>query len=459
MKYHSSKKILKKYSHDRSIYEIEPSFVVFPKNEEDIVLLTNFARKNELSMISRGGGTGLSGAAIGKGIVIDFSKHLTKVHSIGKTTRVQSGILLKTLRPKVERKGYMLPSVPLHGDCAIGGNVNTRSIGPRTRKYGSIDSQVISLRGVLADGRVLDTAKKIPSDIVQGLLKLQRQLKQDKKLVRYLHTRPFVAGGYNLKALLQYKNINDIVTHLIIGSTGTLLLLTEVVLKLPKYKNMDLYLIHFSDFDALQKSLDGLLKLGVVSVQYAGRETLDVWDKRYRHKDAVGAIIVGFEKSININKAVTDTLKITTIPERKRAHLWHSRAMALPKLEKKAEKLGLQLPSGIEDTSFDPKYFSRIIKDVKEYAKRKGFRIASYGHLAIGSLHLRPFLKRNKMDIVSKDIFKIVRKYGGTLVGEHNAGLRKSGYLLMESKKMYTFMKKVKKVFDPNNLLNPQVYA
>jgi len=463
MRYLSSKNILKKYSQDRSTCVVKPTLVAFPKTEMDVVAIVAYARQHNLAITPRGGGTGMSGAAVGKGMIVDFSKYFTKVHSIGSITRVQSGILLKKLRRRVEKKGYMLPGSPLYEESAIGGNVNTRSIGPGSGKYGSMDAQVFSLRGVLADGRIIDTSKKIPQDIHEQLLALQKQLKKDKPLVKLLQKRAKVAGGLNLKALLQYRNINDIITHLIVGSTGTLVLLTELVLRLPTYKELkDLYLIHFKDFDSLQKSINRLIPLGAVSVQYAGRETLELWDKQYRHKDSVGSIIVGFEKHVRIDNVVTNALQIMNIPKKKRAHLWKSRAQALPKLEKQAKKLHVQLPSGIEDTSFNPQYFSKVMKDVQAYAKRKGIKIASFGHLAVGSLHLRPFLDMKKnpnlLDIVSKDIFTIVRKYGGTLIGEHNAGLDKSKFLAMESKKMYAFMKKIKKVFDPDNILNPEVY-
>lgn len=460
MKFNSNPGLLKKYSHDRSIYEIKPSYVAFPKKERDLIDILEFSRKNKLPITPRGGGTGLSGAAIGKGVIVDFSKYLTKIKKIGDITRVQSGILLKKLIPRIEKAGYMLPSVPLHGDCAIGGNVNTRSIGPKTLKYGTIDNQIKSVRGILADRRILDTSKKIPKDIEEKILRIQRLLKKDKKLIQYLKKRPFVAGGYNLKALLKYKKINDIITHLIVSSTGTLILLTEVELKLPKYKELkDLYLIHFKDFDSLQKALDKLLKLKPVTLEYADKETLDLWDVIYHEKDALAVMIVGFEHSQSIKKI--NALKIKKILPKNRKRLWKSRELTLVKLEQRAKRIHLQLPSGIDDTSFDPKNFSKIIKDVKEYAEKKKINIASFGHIGVGSLHLRPFLNMKKnpksLDIISRDIFKIVKKYGGTLVGEHNSGLCRSRYLKMESKRMYQYMKKIKDVFDPENILNPKV--
>jgi len=461
MKLYRTSKILKKDSRDRSIYSIKPRFVFFPKSENDLIELVKYARKENLSIIPRGGGSGLSGAAIGKGIVVDFSKYLNKAIKIGPTIRVQSGMLLKKLRPLLDKK-YTLPSVPIHDYAAIGGNVSTRSIGPRTLKYGTMDKQVKSIRGVLADGRILDTSKTIPKDIKEKVIKLKNQIKKEKRLIKYLKSRPLIAGGYNLKAFLEHKRVNDVITHIIVGSSGTLILLTEVELKLPIYKKIkDLYLAHFKDFDSVQDAINRIIKAGATSIQYIGKEALNVLEKRYQHKDAIGVLIISFENHKNIKRIVKNALQIRYISSKKRQRLWESRALALPRLEQMAKRQGLQAPSGVDDATFDPKYFSRIIKDIKRYEKKKNLTIPSFGHIGVGSLHLRPFLdmKRNKrsLDVVSRDIFKILRKYNGTLIGEHNSGPCRSRYLKMESKKMYSYMKKVKQIFDPDDMLNPHV--
>jgi len=460
MKLHSEKEFLEKYSKDRSIYKIKPKYVAFPKTEEEIIKILVFARRKRISVTARGGGTGLSGAAIGRGIVISFEK-FNKILKTGRITRTQSGVLINKLRPTVRKAGYMLPSSPLHEYCAIGGNVNTRYVGPRTIKYGSTDKQIKSLRGILADGRILDTSKIIPKDIAKKISLLQEQIKKD-KIADYIKKRPALAGGYNLKALFEYKGINDVITHLIVSSTGTLLLLTEIELSLPRFKKLaDLYLLHFKDFNSLQKVMNSLLKKGAVSVEYAGKEALELWNERYHKKDAVAGLIVGFEKTTDVSEILKNTLSTKKIPPNKRPHLWKSRALTLPKLEDKAKKLGLQLPSGIDDTTFYPKDFADIMHEIKKYEKRKGVMIASFGHIGIGSLHLRPFIDMKKnpeeLDKIGRDIFKILRKYNGTLVGEHNSGLCRSRYLAMESKKMYEYMRKIKKIFDPDNILNPKV--
>ena len=463
MKLYTTKSLLKRYSSDRSIYSITPTCIAFPKTEEDIVKLVHFANKHKIPITPRGGGTGLSGAGIGKGIILDCSKYLTKIKHVGSITRTEAGTLLKHLRPAVEKAGYMLPSVPLHGDCAIGGNVNTRSVGPRTIKYGTMQKQLKSIRAVLADGRIIDTRKPLPSDLRREIASLRNKIRKDKQMRNFLRNRPLSAGGYYLRAFIEYTSPKEIVTHLIAGSVGTLLILTEVELKLPKHKPLEsLYLIHGKTFEDLQVCLNEVLKQGAVSLEYAGKDSLALWDKKYQKAGAVGVLIVGFEEETALSNGVKDyAASCKEIPQKQRRRLWKSRQLALPKLEKEAKARGFDLPPGIDDTTFHPKDFSKVMKAVKAYSKRKNIKIASFGHIGVASIHLRPFINlqkdKKKFDQLGKDMFKIVKKYKGTLVGEHNAGLCRSRYLEMESKKMYAYMKRVKNIFDPHNILNPRV--
>jgi glycolate oxidase len=420
-----------------------------------------------LGLLERGGcrlrlgGTGLSGAGIGKGIVIDFSKYLNKVSKIGETTVTQSGILLKKLNPKLRKAGYMLPSVPLQEECAIGGNINTDSIGPRTLRYGSVDNQVKSVRGVLADTRILDTENKILVDLEEKVLELRNKMLKEKALIKYLRGRPGVAGGYNLLALVDYKDVKDIITHLIVGSVGTLILLTEITLKLPKFKEFaDVYLIHFSNLKDLQKSVNLLIKCGVTSMEYVEKETSSLWPKDFRCKGAEFSVIAAFENHKDIRRIVKGSLDVKSVSGKSRGRLWKARAMALPINEKRAKRMGLDLPPGIDDMSIKPKDFEFVRNEIWKYEKRSNTLISAFGHIGVGSIHLRPLINMKKhpekLDKVGRDIFDILRKYGGTLVGEHNSGLCRSRYLEMESKKMYSYMKKVKDIFDPDDLLNPK---
>ena len=324
-----------------------------------------------------------------------------------------------------------------------------------------MNNNVQSLKGILADGRVLDTAQPLPDDIARKLRRVQTAIRKDKKMKAFLDKRPPIAGGYNLKAFYQ-QNLNKVVKDLTIGSTGTLMLVTELVLKPERYKELkQLHLLYFKTYHDAQKALNTVLRMGVALVEYAGKETFELWGKPFQHNGALCAILVGFESRKNMERVMKHALACKKIPKRARAKLWKARRNTLPTLEKVAKRQGAMLPSGIDDVTFHPKDFARIMDAVTKYAARHKIRMASFGHIGVGSLHLRPFIdikKRPKaLDKMARDIFKIVRKYNGTLVGEHNAGFCRSRYLAMESPNMYNYMKKVKAVFDPQNRLNPKV--
>jgi glycolate oxidase len=123
MRVFTGKSIRKKYSEDKSIYKIIPKGVIFPKNEADVIDIVAYARKEHQGITARGGGTGLSGAALGHGIIVDFTKYFTKVLHVGSVAKVQSGVLLKKLRPILLRKKLLLSGVPLHPYCAIGSHM------------------------------------------------------------------------------------------------------------------------------------------------------------------------------------------------------------------------------------------------------------------------------------------------------------------------------------------------
>lgn len=460
MKFVMDEDVLKKYSVDRSLYSIAPNSVVFPERDIDIIRILLYAKESKTPLTVRGGGTGLSGAALGEGIIVDMTKHFTQIKDLGEKTVVQAGCLLKQLRPKIENKGFMIPSVPLHGDCAIGGNINTSSIGPKTLKYGDLGKNILNIRGFLSNGKVLDTKLKvIPEEIIKGLKQVRTKLRKEKKLLSYLLNRPKAAGGYNLLALMEYK-VEDAIPRLVLGSVGTLLLLSEVELKLPKKRpTKELYILFFKGEDAIQKPLNALLKKSPSSIEYLDEITLPYLGKDFQFPGGQTALIVEFEKEVNLGSAKEHALYTLKIPPRKWKTLWLARQKMLPQLEEKANHLGLQLPSGLEDLTFHPKDFVKLMRGIREYEKKQQVSFAVYGHIGIGALHVRPFLnvkrKPHKLDEMAQDVFKLVKRYKGTLVGEHNMGICRTRYLPLESKKYFEYMKMIKHVFDPENILNP----
>ena len=178
--WHNDAGTLEKFSRDMSAYRILPALVVEPKNEEDVLKTVQFTRNEGLSIVPRSGGSDLSGASIGPGIILNFKKHLNRLIVIGEETIVQPGMILANLVNQLNDHNLMLPAIPSSSAiCALGGNVGTRATGPKTAKYGTLDAFVTSLRFITARGEVVDTTRALPDYLETGLRKIQQKYLAD----------------------------------------------------------------------------------------------------------------------------------------------------------------------------------------------------------------------------------------------------------------------------------------
>jgi FAD/FMN-containing dehydrogenase len=202
---HSDGATLEKFSRDMSAYRILPALVVEPKTEEDVIKTVQFTRNEGLSIVPRSGGSDLSGASIGPGIILNFKKHLNQPVVVGEETIVQPGMILASLVNQLNVQNLMLPAIPSsNAICALGGNVGTRATGPKTAKYGTLDAFVTSLKFVTARGEVVDTTRPLPEYLATGLDKIQQRYLEDIASRAIIARRPYIAGGYNLNVFEQF---------------------------------------------------------------------------------------------------------------------------------------------------------------------------------------------------------------------------------------------------------------
>ena len=221
--WHNDAVTLEKFSRDMSAYRILPALVVEPKSEEDVIKTVWFTRNEGLSIVPRSGGSDLSGASIGPGIILNFKKHLNQPLVVGEETIVQPGMILANLVKQLNDHNLMLPAIPSSSAiCALGGNIGTRATGPKTAKYGTLDAFVTSLRFITARGDVVDTTRSLPDYLDTGLRKIQQRYLADEPSRTIVARRPYIAGGYNLKAFEQYAAMGELAAHLLVGSIGTL---------------------------------------------------------------------------------------------------------------------------------------------------------------------------------------------------------------------------------------------
>ncbi|MBN2011763.1 FAD-binding oxidoreductase [candidate division KSB1 bacterium] len=472
---HVDEKTRERFSKDASSYRITPQIVIEPKNEADVIKTIEFARNAGLALTARSGGSGLSGAAIGPGIVLNFKKYMNRVLNVGEETVVQPGTVLDAFLKQMHDEYLMLPSVPSSSAlCALGGNIGARSTGPRTARYGTIDTFVTSLRFVTARGEIIDTRETLPEYLEQGLRKIKQEYQNDQPSQAIINARPYIAGGYNIKALGKYENPAEMATHLMVSSVGTLGIVTEIRLKLLEHTpSLGTFVAHFRSIEEFAEAATRLKMLSPAALEFSDAScSKHVSGKILNYSDPsiVGTLIVEFDDSLqqaDAGRSILEDYKLSQLWEipsgsDDEAALWQDRRQILPSIWKYARQRGWGLPSIIDDIAIHLKDFSAVHRSIQELMKYLDLEISFFGHLGFGSIHARPYFNTTGQElidqimIVSSEAFNILRKYNGTLVGEHNAGRSRSVYLEPELGPAFTYMKKIKDLFDPDDILNPK---
>jgi FAD/FMN-containing dehydrogenase len=472
--WHNDKTTLEKFSRDMSAYRILPALVVEPKNEQDVVNTVRFAGNEGLSIVPRSGGSDLSGASIGPGIVLNFKKHLNRMKTVGEETIVEPGMILANLVRELNDRDLMLPAIPSSSAvCALGGNVGTRATGPKTAKYGTLDDFVTSLRFITARGEMVDTTRSLPDYIETGLRRIQQKYLADAPSRKIVAGRAYIAGGYNLKAFERYTDIRDLAAHLLVGSIGTLGIVTEIRLKLLRHRPSKGTLVaHFRNYDEFTEASLQIKKLDPAALEYSDASCCRLVNGKILNledPDIAATLVAEFDDSsdnVQAGRKIIENFDISRLWEfsagsPEESNLWQDRRRILPSLLKYCRQNNLLLLPIIDDIAIHVKDFGPVIQDLTELMRRLNIEISFYGHAGFGSIHARPYFDpasknlKEQIETVSQESFNILQKYHGTLVGEHNAGRSRSVYLEQELGPAFGYLREIKNLFDPADLLNP----
>ena len=474
--WHNDPGTLEKFSRDMSAYRILPALVVDPQNEEDVLDTVQFTRNEGLSIVPRSGGSDLSGASIGPGIILNLKKHLNRLVVIGEETIVQPGMILANLVNQLNAHNLMLPAIPSSSAiCALGGNIGTRATGPKTAKYGTLDAFVTSLRFITARGEVVDTTRSLPAYLETGLGRIQQKYSTDKPSRAIVARRPYIAGGYNLKAFDQYTDMGELAAHLLVGSIGTLGIVTEIRLKLIRQRASKGTLVaHFRNYDEFTDACLRLKKLDPAALEYSDASCCRHVNGKILNledPDIVATLVAEFDDStakVQTGREIIAEYDIARLWEisagsPQESALWQDRRRIQPSLLKYCRRNNLLLLPIIDDIAIHLKDFGPVVQDLEELMRRLNIEISFYGHAGFGSIHARPYFDpanknlKEQIETVSQESFNILQKYQGTLVGEHNAGRSRSIYLQQELGTAFAYLREVKQLFDPDDILNPNV--
>jgi FAD/FMN-containing dehydrogenase len=503
----ADERTLTRYATDQSIYRVRPQVVVYPRDLEDVVATVRYAHQYGLPLTPRGAGSGTAGAALGRGILLAFRPRpggglngamdrildLSDVDGEPRVT-VEPGLLHDDLQGHLRNSGLYLPADPSSGAiCALGGNIATKASGPHALKHGSIDRYLRHVQFVTADGTVVDTADpaSIPAHIRHGVTLLRDNILSDDEAVRRLETRADrkLASGYNLFTFVRDQEsstpgidtptIGAWVAQLLVGSVGTLGVVTRATLSAEPYvesrATTSLYFRHLHEAgDAVQH----IRALGVAAIEIMNHDTIAMVVQRGRRldvpQDRAHLLLVEYEgperydqiecmsRLIRENGYELAAKPVTVEDREEQARLWKVRKAVLPTIRNfDADRVALSV---VNDVGVPVAHLAEAIHDLEGIFRRLGLIAAMYGHAGSGNLHLRPLFDRHDPNLpallarVADEVYETVLRYDGTITAEHGMGRLRAPYLAREwGAAMIGYMRRVKEIFDPDDLLNPDV--
>lgn len=480
------------YSVDASIYEIEPLIVVTPKNKEDIQKTLRLAFEYRVPVIARGAATGITGGCLGKGVILDLSKHVNKILQINiedEYVVCEPGVVQDDLNARLSPYGYRLgPDTSTGNRATIGGMLANNAAGAHSLLYGKMVDHVLEVEVAMADGELISLKDTSMEDI--GLSKrassrlgaltaeidrIRDAYRED--IVAHFPKIPRRVSGYNLDELVKPGPLN--LAKLIAGSEGTLGIATAIKLRIsPKLGATGLCIVHCAEMTEGMKKIPQMLAHEPISLEMIDRKILEMarLSPSARHKiewlqGAPEAIFIAefqdpdLKGKLDAFQEEMTRLKVGYACEileshEQIKHVWDVRKAGLGLLLSK--RTYSRAIAFLEDLSLPPESLPDFIARFREYLASCDKEAGIYGHVGAGCMHIRPYIDlRSPKDLklmhqMMLDVSTMVLESGGALSGEHGDGLIRSWLNeKMFGQLIYKAFCEVKAAFDPFNQLNP----
>jgi len=429
------------YSHDETeTLSFLPDVVIKPRTAEEISQVMKICNRDLIPVTPRGAGTGLSGGALPHlgGVLLSTERMNTIIQIDERNLQVttEPGVITEVLQNAVKEKGLFYPPDPSsRGSCFIGGNISENSGGPKAVKYGVVRDYVLNLEIVLPTGEIIWTGANVLKN----------------------------STGYNL-------------TQLVVGSEGTLGIVTKIVLKLIPLPQYDLLmLVPFRSLEKASEAVSAIFRAGFTP---SGLELVEIDALKIVSRmvdshavpvsDDIAAHLIIEVDGNNMEVLMNDMEQISALMQQydggevffaddaqQKAELWKLR-------RRTAEAVKIAGYTIEEDTVVPRAELPALIKGVKELGRLHNFQAVCYGHAGDGNLHIRirkegtPNSHGDEEMMKSlRALFELVKALGGTISGEHGVGLIQKGYMdIVFEEAQLQIMRGIKKTFDPNNILN-----
>jgi glycolate oxidase len=416
-----------------------PEVIVKPKNTEEVSAILKFANENKIPVTPRGGGTGLSGGSLSVhgGICLAMEKFnkILEIDERNYQAVVEPGVITQVFQEAVESHGLFYPPDPAsRGSCHLGGNLAECSGGPRAVKYGVTKDYVLGLEAVLPTGEIINAGGRVLKNVT----------------------------GYNL-------------TQLIIGSEGTLAVITKIIFRLiPLPKHKKVLLVAFNSLADATDAVAKIFQKGITpsAIEFMEKAAVKAAEQRQNKKFPNGE--ADAQLFIEVDGNYDDTLDKDIEQIAEVVNEFNPLDILLAEDPGKVNDVWA-LRRGIgeavksisaykeEDTVVPRANMTKLVKGVKEIAAKYGITTICYGHSGDGNIHVNILKDKldsdtweKNIDTAVREIFELTVSLGGMISGEHGIGYSQKSYLpIALSKAELDLMKNIKRTFDPNNILNP----
>jgi FAD/FMN-containing dehydrogenase/Fe-S oxidoreductase len=495
------------YSTDASIYQIVPLGVVLPRHRAAAVEAVRFAVRHHLPVLARGGGTSLSGQAVGEAIILDFSKYMRRILEFNpeeRWVRVEPGVIQDELNAFLKPHGFGLgPDTSSSSRVTLGGMIGNNSAGSHSILYGKTIDHVLELRVVLADG---SEAVFAPT----GAGELERRAAGDSFESRLYREVSRIGRAYEDEIRRRYPklirrvsgyNLDEFVPNgdcfgagyssppgpfnlarAIVGSEGTLAVVTEAKIRVvPLPKATGIGVINFATLVEAVEAAPELVRLAPAAVELMDKRVLDGARRargsskglEFADPDAEGNVVVEFFGDSEAEvRARLDALKslvqarrigyghlFLTDPAAQQA-VWNVRKEAMGLL---MGVVGDRKPIAfVEDPAVPIENYPDFLRGFERILRHYDAEGGYYGHASVGCLHIRPLINIKdpaevaKMRRIAEEVFELVVAHGGSMSGEHGDGLARGKFNeRLFGPVIYQAFVELKRAFDPENLMNP----
>ena len=498
------------YSTDASMYQMEPVGVVIPRDGDDVQAALELSRTHGVALLSRGGGTSLTGQTVNHALVLDFSRYLNNVIEVNreeKWARVQPGVVQDELNHHVRPLGLLFgPDTSTSNRATVGGMLGNNSGGSHSIAYGLTVDHVIEITALLADGSKAVFGEVTPAEFEAKtrLTSLEGAIYREVARIRETYAAEIRAryptqwrrvAGYNLNELLGVSvrphslagggNARPrpfSMARLITGSEGTFVTILEAKMRLvdrPKRTGLDV--IHFRDIQEALECSQSILETGPYAVELTDKMILDLARGNIEQSKRMGFVQGDPAAILMVEYAGDDEAEVRAKIDalearRQRERFGYANSIAVDPAEQqsmwKLRKAGLGLLFGthgdakplafVEDTAVDPRHLAKFVARFREIFTRHGVDGAYYGHCSVGCLHIRPAIDIKtargieQVKTIADEITDLVVEFNGTISSEHGDGRARSPFLeRMYGPTIMQAFRELKRAFDPDNRLNP----